>query len=363
MGVVHKLLYRVTNAKLYLCIGIVLCTMTMGFTTYFLRHGLDSNYNRVIKSGFQGKRSFDIENELFAEAELMSKSSLSTATVVGKVFAPPTVRTKNYMDKIIYNRVGKCGSRSMLSLITRLSSRNNFLFYASPVSNRTRVPLPESIKEVQVINNLPSPSLYSRHIHYLDLFKYGISGVVYINMIRDPIERFSSQYHFLRYGDGIKAQGRRYEPWEGGDKDMDINDCILKNHQLCTAGRLFYVVPYFCGQDFLCHRPSKESLYRAKVHVMENYLVVGYLEDFTGMLQVLEKLLPQFFTGSLKLWKDISADTMINTSTLKKQKINETAYAVLRERMEIEYDFYNFVKTRFRIIKKQMEIFDDDEAL
>lgn len=142
---------------------------------------------------------------------------------------------------------------------------------------------------------------------------------------------------------------------------MNINDCILLNHPLCSAERIFYVVPYFCGQDIMCQRPSKESLYRAKVHVLENYLVVGYLEDFTGMLQVLEKTLPSFFTNSLKLWQKVSSEVVSNTSTLKKDRINSTAYYVLKERMKAEYDFYNFVKLRFKVLKRQMGIFDDSD--
>ena len=36
--------------------------------------------------------------------------------------------------------------------------------------------------------------------------------VVYINLIRDPVNRSVSHFYFRRYGDGIKAHGRAKNP-------------------------------------------------------------------------------------------------------------------------------------------------------
>lgn len=254
--------------------------------------------------------------------------------------------------KIVYNRVGKCGSRSMLVLISELSRLNRFTFLNSPIFNHSQASLRDLFYIAHRINNMPAPGIYTRHIHYIDFAKFGAQHPIYINLIRDPIKRFSSHYHFLRYGDNQTKRGRSYYINEK-DKDMDINECVLTNHELCSAQKLFYVVPYFCGQDVLCQSPGEESLLRAKRHVMENYFVVGYLEDFEGMLQVLESLLPQYFYGVTELWGKMSAKMLSDTSTIQKSYINSTARKVLRERMKEEFDFYNFVKLRFKIIKKQ----------
>lgn len=50
-------------------------------------------------------------------------------------------------------------------------------------------------------------------------------------------------------------------------------------------------------------KPSQLALRQAKINVMTNYLVVGVTEEFQDFLSVLEKLLPEFFTGVLGLYK------------------------------------------------------------
>lgn len=259
--------------------------------------------------------------------------------------------------KIVYNRVGKCGSRSMLSLISELSRVNRFTFLNSPISNHSQASIRDLMYIAHKIDNMPSPGIYTRHIHYLDFAKYGAQHPIYINLIRDPIKRFASHYHFLRFGDNQSKNGRSYYMNEK-DKEMDINECVLTNHELCSATKLYYIVPYFCGQDIMCQSPGEESLRRAKRHVLENYFVVGYLEDFEGMLEVLESLLPRYFYGAYDLWQRMSAKMLSDTSTIKKSYINDTARKVLRERMKEEYEFYNFVRLRFKIIKKQFIVTD-----
>ena len=45
------------------------------------------------------------------------------------------------------------------------------------------------------------------------------------------------------------------------------------------------------------------ALERAKQNVMENYLLVGILEELEDVLLLLERLLPHFFSGVLNIYK------------------------------------------------------------
>ncbi len=47
----------------------------------------------------------------------------------------------------------------------------------------------------------------------------------------------------------------------------------------------------------ICSIPSEWSLVQAKKHVIEDYTVVGTVDDYKGFLQVLEKLVPSLFNG------------------------------------------------------------------
>ncbi len=48
--------------------------------------------------------------------------------------------------------------------------------------------------------------------------------------------------------------------------------------------------------------PSKRALNQAKKHIGQYYLTVGVTESVNKFLQVLEKLLPSYFTGSAQLY-------------------------------------------------------------
>lgn len=45
------------------------------------------------------------------------------------------------------------------------------------------------------------------------------------------------------------------------------------------------------------------ALERAKQNVLENYLLVGILEELEDVLLLLERLLPHYFTGVLNIYK------------------------------------------------------------
>lgn len=293
-----------------------------------------------------------LQEKEFTDDELLIKNAMLDENDIPVVIQ----QNREIFQKVVYNRVGKCGSRSMQNIIKVLADQQKFNFYISPVSNDTRPKMLDLSKEVKLISNLQTPALYSRHIHYINFAKFGELQPVYINMIRDPIERFSSQYHFKRYGDFISKKQRGGKTLTEGQRNMNINDCILRNHSDCMGLKLWYIIPYFCGQDPICRLPSVEGLRRAKMHVLDNYLAVGVLEDFNGTLKVFEKLLPDYFTGASSIWSGIVGSESSKTSTRGKQTLSREAYEVLKERLAYEYDFYNFVYNIYKNLKVQLNI-------
>lgn len=54
----------------------------------------------------------------------------------------------------------------------------------------------------------------------------------------------------------------------------------------------------------LCTRePGVWALERAKQNVLENYLLVGVLEELEDVLVMLERQLPHYFSGVLSIYK------------------------------------------------------------
>ena len=111
----------------------------------------------------------------------------------------PLLRQKNYMSRIVYNRVGKCGSRTMQNVMRKLSNENNFNFFISPITSDFHPKLTDLAKEVDLISSIVPPMIYSRHIHYVAFEKFGAGQTkpIFINLIRDPISRFFCLYNFF----------------------------------------------------------------------------------------------------------------------------------------------------------------------
>nr|XP_039255524.1 uronyl 2-sulfotransferase-like [Styela clava] len=258
---------------------------------------------------------------------------------------------------VFYNRVGKCGSRALMALVNHLSGRNNFWVQESLVTAVEHPGVYESLQEMMTINNLVPPSFYNRHIHYLDFKRYHLKKPIYINMIRDPIERFASHYNYLKYGD---LQG---EVKTGSQSDLeDINDCVDKSVGVCdpNSEMMFYIGLYFCGvHDPPCLQPDEHKRVEiATTHIDEDYLFVGILEEFETTLLLLEKLLPGYFTGVMKVRAFQNFQQRKNeTATRKQDFLTDKSREKLRTiNMVDEYKVYFHVKEKFNKLKQKFGI-------
>nr|XP_014349730.1 PREDICTED: uronyl 2-sulfotransferase-like [Latimeria chalumnae] len=155
------------------------------------------------------------------------------------------------------------------------------------------------------ITTAEQPYLFTRHIHFLNFTRFGMEQPVHINIIRDPVSRFLSNYFFRRFGDWRSEQNRmiRTPGMKDEERYLDIDECILDNYPECSNPRLFYVIPFFCGQHPKCREPGLWALERAKQNVNENFLLVGILEELEDVLLILERLLPHYFKDVISIYK------------------------------------------------------------
>ncbi|XP_030644372.1 uronyl 2-sulfotransferase [Chanos chanos] len=261
-----------------------------------------------------------------------------------------------FPSQVVYNRVGKCGSRTIVLLLRILAERHQFTLISSEIHNKTRLTKHEQVNLMKNISSIPQPFLYTRHVHYLNFTRFRIDQPVYINIIRDPINRFLSNYFFRRFGDwrGEENHLVRTPGMKDDERYLDINTCILENYPECSNPRLFYIIPYFCGQHPQCREPSLWALERAKENVLEHYLLVGVLEELEDVLLLLERLLPHFFSDVLSIYKSPEYKKLGNmTGTVRKHTPSLEALHVLYQRMQYEYDFYNFIKAQFHLTKRK----------
>ena len=85
---------------------------------------------------------------------------------------------------------------------------------------------------------------------------------VYINMIRDPIDRFESFYYFSRFGN-VKGGGGKAKLSEI-QKLETVDQCVERRRKECIQP-VWQVVPYLCGSAPVCQERSRDALERAKV--------------------------------------------------------------------------------------------------
>ena len=131
----------------------------------------------------------------------------------------------HYKALIIYNRVGKCGSRTVLSIIksefhSRLSNEivewtNNSFTFMDKTSKKyirfysdskstlgTSLTLSEELDIISKTTNETFPAFYARHMNFINYQQINSSLVpVYINLVRYPPDRFVSHFYYRRNGD------------------------------------------------------------------------------------------------------------------------------------------------------------------
>uniref|UniRef100_A0A4W4FGI7 Uronyl 2-sulfotransferase n=1 Tax=Electrophorus electricus TaxID=8005 RepID=A0A4W4FGI7_ELEEL len=270
---------------------------------------------------------------------------------------PPALKVLPFPSQVIYNRVGKCGSRTVVLLLRILAEKHQFTLVSSDIHNKTRLTKHEQVDLMRNISSIPQPFLYTRHVHFLNFTRFRIEQPVYINIIRDPINRFLSNYFFRRFGDWRGEQNHliRTPQMKDEERYLDINVCILENYPECSNPRLFYIVPYFCGQHPQCREPGVWALDRAKQNVVENFLLVGILEELEDVLFLLERLLPHYFSDVVAIYKSPEFWKLGNlTGTVRKHTPTLEALHVLYRRMKYEYDFYDFVRDQFHLAKRKI---------
>ncbi|XP_069829883.1 uronyl 2-sulfotransferase isoform X2 [Dendropsophus ebraccatus] len=236
---------------------------------------------------------------------------------------PPTPKALPFPSQVVYNRVGKCGSRTVVLLLRILSEKHGFNLVTSDIHNKTRLTKSEQRELIRNISTAEQPYLFTRHVHFLNFSRFGAEQPVYINIIRDPVNRFLSNYFFRRFGDWRGEQNHmiRTPGMKEEERYLDINECILENYAECSNPRLFYIIPYFCGQHPKCRDPGEWALERAKQNVKENFLLVGILEELEDVLLLLERFLPHYFKDVMSIYKNPGGEVHEERKSCTRQKM------------------------------------------
>ncbi|KAM7356283.1 heparan sulfate 2-O-sulfotransferase pipe [Cochliomyia hominivorax] len=268
------------------------------------------------------------------------------------------------VEVVIFNRVPKVGSQSLMQLMIQLGKINNFIHSRDAGKSHETILLNATGQKalIEEIYRKPKPHIYSQHLAYVNFTRFKMPKPIYINLVRDPVERIISWHYYVRaewyYEDMALKLGDK-APKRPSDEfmNMDLDTCVQKKDKYCTFNQMEIKNPvgdhrrqtlFFCGQNRKLCMPfnSKAAMQKAKRTVEEEYAVVGTWEDTNITLSVLEHYIPRFFKHA-KAAFHLSRDHLSRVNKNKdKRPVSDLTKELLRKNLTHEIEFYEFCKQR-----------------
>ncbi|KAG1652692.1 Heparan sulfate 2-O-sulfotransferase pipe [Nymphon striatum] len=170
---------------------------------------------------------------------------------------------------------------------------------------------------------------------------------IYINLLRDPAERIISFYFFRRIPKNTKISdynNKVEEVTKDFFKDYEARDVECSYIMNATdRGNGKLSIPFFCGHEDYCFvLGNRNALEQAKYVLDKKYTTVGITEHYNMSLIVLEKLLPSYFNGVVRIYNDENVDKNV----IKRADVFKQVKKELKANMTIEYELYEFAKQR-----------------
>jgi len=261
-------------------------------------------------------------------------------------------------ELLFFNRVPKVGSQTAMELLRLLSIRNNFNFHKDRTQKVENIKLTRNEEKwlVNMVDYFTPPSAYVKHVCFVDFSRHNTSIPVYVNLVRDPVERVISWYYYVRAPWYFVERKRAFPelPLPNPNwlrKDFEL--CVKRGDKECQwleggeRDDFGQLTEFFCGQDDECTGFNTEvAMKKAMYNVEKNYAVVGVLEDMNKTLTVLEHYVPRFFKGALKTyWEDMKNFRSLNRN-IYKPPVSEETKDLVRKNFTREIEFFEFCKQR-----------------
>lgn len=155
------------------------------------------------------------------------------------------------------------GSQTMMELLKQLAKRNGFKATRDKASSTETIMLTPSFEEslVEEILNVEQPASYSKHVAYIDFEDLDYPEPIYMNLVRDPVERIISWFYYIRapwyIAERKKLFPKQYKLPSVQFLKKDFSECVLSQDPECVfernerrgLGDHRRQTLFFCGQD------------------------------------------------------------------------------------------------------------------
>ena len=236
--------------------------------------------------------------------------------------------------KLVYNRVPKTGSTTMIKLAEQLAKKNNFKLVVDDEY------FPNASRLAEIISSLPERTMY---INHCNLWMDAPESVGFINMVRHPFEHDESWFYYGVDSDARpqelakKELSKRKEKGPCGCYKLEYDKCVhirhINNCSVMFSGAHFR---QFCNaaEKWGHDQSNKVSMHTAQSDtkfwcdatqsLLTKYAFVGLTEQYVRSVATLELLLPDWFTGA----SELLASTPPAKQTHMKNNVTGTVHAL-----------------------------------
>ncbi|KAK6638435.1 hypothetical protein RUM44_008864 [Polyplax serrata] len=203
------------------------------------------------------------------------------------------------------------------------------------------------------------PISFDRHFYFINFTKFDKQWPIYVNLVRDPVEKAVSRFYYGRVTPSYRNPDIKrailkglIKPTKSHSEVKNFEDCVRMADPECNfiSGHSYdLTIPYFCGQESRCRLLNdKWALQKAKENVDAYFPVVGVLEELNKTLAVLEDRIPIFFKGVQHVYFKELLEPHKNRNRWKPRRMNQLVKRHLKNQLSDEYDFYNWIRSRLR---------------
>ncbi|XP_030387997.1 heparan sulfate 2-O-sulfotransferase pipe-like [Scaptodrosophila lebanonensis] len=241
----------------------------------------------------------------------ISQEHFYTASLLVSLSSQRLNNTRNaQLDVIFFNRAAKVGSEALMELLLSIAQKNKLnILTQGPlkVLTRTRT-LKQQMKQALWVSRLSPGTVYIEHCNWLNFTNFKLPLPIYVNLVRDPVERVISWYYYVRgaYRNAIFYHLFPHKPMQPEAwYKKSYNQCVRSGDEECqyvpesiqdTVANYKRQTLFFCGDGWECLPfDSPSAVQQAKRNVERDYAVVGSWEDTNITLAVLEAYIPRFF--------------------------------------------------------------------
>jgi len=265
-------------------------------------------------------------------------------------------------DVLFFNRVPKVGSQTIMELLKALSLKNKFAYHKDRTQKVETIKLTYNEEKwlANLVNFFEPPSVYIKHVCFVNFTQFeNVDMPIYVNLVRDPVERVISWYYYVRAPWYFVERKRAFPELPLPNPNWlrkDFDTCVRTFNQECqyVPGRRHdgfgdhrRQTMFYCGHKEDCTGFNTEiAMKKAMENVEKHYAVVGILSELNKTLTVLEHYVPRFFKGALETyWKEQHMFSKINRN-IYKPPVAESTKELVRKNFTREIEFFEFCKQR-----------------